>query len=45
MKMSISASLAKARLNEESINGSSLVVVGHTIDQLSRVWLYPWGGA
>jgi hypothetical protein len=42
MKISIFASLVKARLNSLSIKGSNLVVVRHRIDQLSRQWIYPW---
>jgi hypothetical protein len=34
-------SLAKARLDTESIEVSSLVVVRHIIHQLCRLWLYP----
>jgi hypothetical protein len=34
--------MAKANLNMESIKGPSLAVVRHKIDQLSRLWLYPW---
>jgi len=41
MKMSIIASLAKAKLDTENIEGSNLVAVRHTIDHLSRQWLYP----
>jgi hypothetical protein len=41
MKMSIFASLAKAKLNTESIKGSNLVAVRHTIDHFSRQWPYP----
>jgi hypothetical protein len=37
MKMSIFATLAKAKLDVESIKGSSLVAVSHTIEQLSRL--------
>jgi hypothetical protein len=42
MKMSIFATSAKVRLNIESVKGSSFVVVRHMIDQLSRLWFYPW---
>jgi len=34
------ATLAKAMLNTEIIEGSNLVEVRHTINQLSRLWLY-----
>jgi len=36
--MSIFATLVKARLNKESINGSSLVAIRYTIDQISKLW-------
>jgi hypothetical protein len=39
--MSVFATLAKARLNIESIKDSYLVAVRHMIDQLSRLWSYP----
>jgi hypothetical protein len=42
MKMLIFATLAKEKLNTESTKGSSLVAVRHTIEQLSRQWVYPW---
>jgi len=42
MKMPVFTTLAKARLSIESIKGSSLVAVRHTISQLYRLWLYPW---
>jgi len=40
--MSILATLAKAKLDIETIKRSNLVAVKHTVDQLSRQWSYPW---
>jgi len=37
MKMSVFATLAKARLNTGSIKDSRLVALGHMSDQLSRL--------
>jgi hypothetical protein len=42
MKMSILTTLAKARLDIQSMKCSDLVAVRHTIDQVSRQWSYPW---
>jgi len=36
------ATLDKERLNVERIKSSILVAVRHTMDQLSRLWIYPW---
>jgi len=41
MKMSIFATLAKARLKMGSTKGSDLVAVRHTLDEMSRQWLHP----
>jgi hypothetical protein len=41
-KMSMFATLATAKLDTESTEGSNFVVVRHTIDQLPILWLYPW---
>jgi len=42
MKMSVFATLAKARLNIVSIQVSYLVAVRHMFDHLSRLLLYSW---
>jgi hypothetical protein len=36
--------LATARLDIESTKGSSFMAVRHMLEQLSRLWLYPWAG-
>jgi len=41
MKMQMSATLAKAKLNTENIKGSNLVAVRHTTVQVSKLLLYP----
>jgi len=41
MKMSIFASLAKAKLDIETIHGSNFVALRHPIDLLFRQWLSP----
>jgi hypothetical protein len=39
MKISIFATLAKAKLDMEGMKGSDLVAVRRTVDQLSKQWL------